>query len=339
MLKVGIIGLGDVSFIHLMAVRQSPLAELVAACEIDPAKNELVPDAKFYTDYQEMINNERLDCVHICLPHNLHYPVAKACIERGIHVFTEKPLAANIQQAEDFVKLEETNNHVKVGVCFQNRYNKTFQTLQKNVINGEYGKLFGVKGIVSWYRPKSYYDAKPWRGILKRSGGGVMINQAIHTLDLMQLLCGKIANIRGAISNLLDYGYEVEDTATARITFENGATGLFYATNANSVNSSVELEVILEKARFLIKENRLLKINEDGTIEVIIEDDKLSGSKSYYGASHCIAIETFYKCIAENKNDYIHAKDGFVTMKMIDAIVRSSHLNTPIAFERYELIR
>ena len=339
MLKVGIIGLGDVSFIHLMAVRQLPYAQLVAACDIDESKSELVPEATFYTDYLEMLANEQLDCVHICLPHHLHYPVARECIERNIHVFTEKPLAANLQQARGFVNLEKENKNVKIGVCFQNRYNNTFKTLQKFVRSGEYGKLVGVKGIVSWFRPKSYYDVKPWRGILELSGGGVMINQAIHTMDLMQLLGGPIHEIRGTISNLLDYGYEVEDTATARITFENGATGLFYATIANSVNSSVELDVVLEKGRFMIKENRLLKINNDDHIEVIIEDEKLPGSKSYYGASHCRAIEKFYNCIIEDKDDYIHASDGLITMKMIDAIVRSSQLNAAVELDHYEYVK
>lgn len=338
MLKVGIIGLGDVSFIHLMAIRQLPNVQLVAACDIDQTKSEMVPEAAFYTDYLEMLDNEQLDCVHICLPHYLHYTVAKDCIERGIHVFTEKPLAANLEQAKHFVDLEKENNKMKIGVCFQNRYNDTFKTLQKFVSSGEYGRLIGVKGIVSWYRPKSYYVDKPWRGILEFSGGGVMI-QAIHTLDLMQLLGENIRSIKGTISNLLDYGCEVEDTATARITFANGATGLFYATIANSVNSSVELDVILEKGRFTIKENKLMKIDEEGHIEVITEDEKLPGSKSYYGASHCRAIGKFYDCIIEDKDDYIHASDGFVTMQMIEAIVRSSQQNAVIELDHYEYVK
>ena len=90
---------------------------------------------------------------------------------------------------------------------------------------------------------------KPWRGTMERAGGGVMINQAIHTLDLMQLVGGEVETVRGSISNLYDYGYDVEDTAVANIKFENGATGLFFATVTNASNSSVEFQVILEKGK------------------------------------------------------------------------------------------
>src|SRR5699024_5523882 len=97
----------------------------------------------------------------------------------------------------------------------------------------KFGEIIGIKGIVTWFRPESYYTDKPWRGKLDTAGGGVLINQAIHTLDLMQLLCGPVDTIKGNVSQLLDYHIEVEDTASAHIKFKNGANGMFFATNAN----------------------------------------------------------------------------------------------------------
>ena len=146
---------------------------------------------------------------------------------------------------------------------------------------------------------------------MEYAGGGVLINQSLHTLDLMQLLGGEIEELKGSISNLLDYGIEVEDTASAHIQFKNGAKGLFFATNANFENSSVELQVVFEKAKFIIKDSILTRVNEEGKKERMVEDAKLPGSKFYYGASHAKTINQFYTCILQGTDDYVHAKDAF----------------------------
>ncbi len=152
------------------------------------------------------------------------------------------------------------------------------------------------------------------------AGGGVLINQSIHTLDLMQLLCGNIASIKGTVSQLLDYDIEVEDTASAHIKFENNANGMFFATNANFGNSSVELQVIFENEKLTIKDNILTRMNKQGYKIQIKEDEKLDGDKSYYGPSHGKLINQFYDCIINDENDYIQPKDALASIAMIDAI-------------------
>lgn len=330
MLKAAVIGLGDVSQIHLAAIKANLAIELAAVCDIDEAKAEVVPGVHFYTDYQEMLEHEVLDCVHICLPHDLHYPVTKACVAKGIHVFQEKPLALNAAETAAFIELEKANKQVKIGICLQNRFNETFEKLQEIVAQGQYGAVKGIKGIVAWFRPQAYYTVKPWRGLMLQAGGGVMINQAIHTLDQMLMLGGEITSLRGSVDQLLDYGIEVEDTATAHIKFKNGAKGLFFATNAYVDNSSVEVEVILESATFRIKDNILWKINPDGTMMQWVEDSKLPGSKFYYGAGHSKLIRQFYECIAADTQDYVHVQDAALTMTVIEAILSSSELKAEI---------
>ena len=334
MLKVGVIGLGDISRIHIPVIQDNPDAVLTAVCDLD--ESLAVPGAAFYTDYHEMLAMEALDCVHICLPHHLHYAATKACVEKGVHVFQEKPLALNAKEGGSLVELEERYKNVKICICLQNRLNETFEKLLEIVESGEYGKVLGIKGLVTWFRPKAYYDIKPWRGQMDLAGGGVMINQALHTMDLMQLLGGKIVKIKGSIDQLLDYGIEVEDTATANIQFANGATGLLFATNANAINSSVELQVILEKGKFTIKDSILTQSDDDGRKEEIIEDKKLPGTKFYYGASHAKLINQFYECIQNDTDDYIHAKDAQISMEMIQAIRDSSDNRKEIAMEVYQ---
>ncbi len=330
MMKIAVIGLGDISKIHIPVIQDNLNVELVAVCDIDETLKDTLPGVNFYTDYHEMLELETLDCVHICLPHDLHYIATKACVEKGVHVFQEKPLARNAEEGMSLVKLEEAHQDVKICVSFQNRFNETVEKLREMVDSGAYGKVIGLKGLVTWFRPKAYYDIKPWRGTMARAGGGVMINQAIHTLDLMQLIGGEIVSIRGSIDNLFDYGYEVEDTATANIQFKNGATGLFFATVTNATNSSVEFQVILEKGKLTIKDSILTKENDEGKKVEVIEDTKLPGSKFYYGASHAKLINHFYACIENDTEDYIHVKDAQTSMEMIGAIRRSSEMKMEV---------
>lgn len=331
MLKIGLVGLGVVSKIHIPIIEKQDNAKLVAVCDINNDLKSNYPYVNFYNNYKDMINNEKLDCVHICLPHYLHYEVTKFCVENGVNVFLEKPLALNYKEAIEINKIVEKNS-VKVCLCLQNRLNETVEKLLEIKDSKKYGDIIGVKGLVSWYREKDYYDLNPWRKSMSEAGGGVMINQAIHTLDLMYKFCGEVESIKGNVSNLI-YDIEVEDTASANINFKNGARGLFFATVANVDNSSVELEILFEKGKFIIKDSKLVKINEDGSRIEIMEDSKLEGSKFYYGASHKKLIAKFYDCLINNDERYIHLSEGIESIKMIDCIRKSSNLNKLVRME------
>ena len=183
-----------------------------------------------------------------------------------------------------------------------------------------------IKGIVAWNRPESYYTVKPWRGKMEYAGGGVMINQAIHTIDLMQLLGGEIESIKGKINNLLEYDVEVEDTAMANINFKNGARGTFISTVAYADNSSVEIEVIFENAKFIIRDNTLYKI-ENGKQTEVAKDTLFEGAKHYYGSSHAELINNYYTCLKNDSKDYVRISDASTSMQIIDSIRNSSNEN------------
>lgn len=332
MIRVAIIGLGDISQIHIQAIQIHPRAQLVAVCDIDSAHAHDVAHVTFYTNYHEMLQKESLDCVHICLPHYLHYPVTKACIEAGVHVFQEKPVALNYQEALQLLALEQKHPHTKICICLQNRFNETFKKLIELLRSKQYGDITGVKGIVTWHRPQQYYDAKPWRGKMAYAGGGAMINQSIHTLDLIQLIGGPVRTIKGHIDNLLDLEIEVEDTALAHIEFENGIQGLYYATTTYSSNSSVEIEVLTKQARFNIKDSILTCVDRDGKKVHLIEDTKLPGAKFYYGASHEKLIHHFYQALENQSDDYIHVQDALPSIRLIDQIRASSECHQTLTF-------
>lgn len=150
-----------------------------------------------------------------------------------------------------------------------------------------------------------------------------MINQSVHTLDLLYYLAGPVRRLKASVSQVLDYGIEVEDTVTASLEFENGAHGLFYATNANYKNESVELSVELEKAFFRMRDNILYRVSEDGKETMVVEDRKMPGSKFYYGSSHEKLIRMFYESLETGSGCYIHVSDAEMSIKLIDAIQNS----------------
>lgn len=156
-------------------------------CMIDPERQKNFDGVPFYTDYIKLLEQEKPDCVHLCLPHYLHYTAAREAVLRDVHVFCEKPMALNRREAQDFVRLEEEHPKLQIGICLQNRRNQTVERLKKIIESGSYGCLTGIRGFVPWKRTKAYYDEKPWRKSWEQAGSGVLLNQAIHTLDRSNL--------------------------------------------------------------------------------------------------------------------------------------------------------
>ncbi|GHV54195.1 oxidoreductase [Spirochaetia bacterium] len=335
MLKTVIIGLGDISPVHIAAITSlQDKAVLAAGCDTDEGrKASLPPGTAFYADYKEMLRQEKPDVVHICLPHYLHYQAARDAAEAGCNVFAEKPLALNYRDGLEYAKLEAANQ-VKICICLQNRRNKTSEKLMELLKSGEAGPISGIHGTVAWKRSKAYYDAKSWRGIMSLAGGGCMINQALHTMDLMYYFAGSpIKSVKGTIAQILDYGIEVEDTAAARIEFENGVTGLFTGSVANSRDEAVEIEVSCEKATFTIR-NQTLYRRDQGGETILARDDvpALAVGKAVYGNSHQKLIAQFYQVLQTGSGDYIRPQDALMVTRFIDAVRESSETGKTIRF-------
>ena len=332
MKKAAIIGMGVIYSIHLAAIQSNPNITLVAVCDTDESRKSTAPaGVPFYTDYKTMILETKPDVVHICLPHYLHVPVAQEAANLGVHVFCEKPMALNAKEGAEFVEFEAAHPNIHMGICLQNRFNESVEMLKSIIDSKEFGAVTGLRGTVPWYREKEYYEVQPWRGKWDTAGGGCMINQAVHTLDLMYHLGGEIKQLKASVAQLLDYGIEVEDTVAASLTFTNGARGMFLATIANYTNESVQLSVQLEKAAFLIMDNTLFRIQEDGTKKVLCEDAKLPGTKFYYGASHSKLINLFYDALEKNSQDYLHVHEALMSIRLIDAIQKSGKSGEAVA--------
>lgn len=325
---VSIIGCGTIYKNHGDALRNNDYCELVSVVDINEDRAIKASEhygCKYHTDYLEMLKDDKVQIVHICTPHYLHGPMAIEAMKAGKHVLVEKPVSLNPEEGREVAKVaKETNRHL--GVCFQNRYNPTSVKVMEIIGNSVLGKVKGIKGIVTWYRDEPYYSNSPWRGKWSTEGGGVLINQSIHTLDLLQWFGGKIEKVLGNVDiRTLNNVIEVEDTADATLFFENGARGIFYATNCFTTNSAVEVDIHLEQGSLRISDNELtLTLNGNReTIAVDLNSD--TGEKSYWGKSHDDLIKSFHKAVAENNfNGYISASEATKSLEIIEKIYQSS---------------
>lgn len=325
MLRAAVIGLGTIAPLHLQYILQREGLSLAAGCDIDPAKRSLLPEnIPFYEDCLRMMDEIRPDVVHICLPHYLHAPVSEEAARRGIAVFCEKPMASTYEGACRMAELEEEYG-VPAGICLQNRFNDEFIRLKDEIKSGRFGAVRGVRGSVNWFREAGYYAASPWRGRLREAGSGCILNQAIHTLDLMGLLMEEEPlQLRGSMQRLSGYDIEVEDTARAVLEYKDGRRAYFSATVQNHSNEAVELSVLMDKGCLIMRSPYLFHVYE-GEEKLLFSAAPCTGKKFYYGTSHARCMESFYSFLEGGPDLYVHARDSLPAMKIYE-MIRRSHL-------------
>ena len=218
-------------------------------------------------------------------------------------------------------------NKRTLGICFQNRYNRTSQEAKRLIDSGRIGKVLGGKGLVTWNRGKAYYASGDWRGKWATEGGGVLINQSIHTLDLLNWLCGGTRAIKGHTDRfLLADTIEVEDAAMANLMLKNGGNAVFFATNDYAADSAVEVEIVCEKA-VLHLDDKLTVRYADHT-DVIENDTLIVDGKPCWGNGHKIAIEDFYRCIEEGRPFPICGEEGIQAIRLIRGLYDSEKSGT-----------
>ena len=332
-LRVAVVGCGDISSVHFDAIAANQDVDLVAVCDIDAelaAETGQRLGVAAYTDLTAMLATVRPDVVHICTPHHLHAGMAIDCLERGVHVLLEKPLATTVPDGEAIIAAAARST-ASIGVCFQNRYNTTSRAMRKLLDGGTLGAVIGGRGSVTWFRSADYYNRRPWRGTWAGGGGGVLLNQAIHTLDLLQWYLGEVSDVRGQASRLaLPDPIEVEDTACLQLRHTGGAGSIFYASNGYLDNAPVSLEILTAQATLRLDTD--LTVNYlDGTVEVTAESQVGSGEKAYWGLSHGLLIDDFYRQVRAGQPFWIDAVEAMKTLRIVTAVYDQSPALSPIA--------
>ena len=322
-----VVGCGDVSTVHLDAIAAIDGIELVAVCDTDPGRLAAASTAHGvpgFDDHRQLIKDVRPDVVHVCTPHDQHVQIAIDCLDSDVNVITEKPLAQNLIEGQRLIDASRRSS-AKVAVCFQNRYNVGASTMHRLLRSGELGAVVGAAATVIWSRPEAYYLDRPWRGRWATGGGGLLMNQAIHTVDLLQWLVGPVRTVRGQASTLhLANLIEVEDTAQAVLTHDNGARSVFFATVANVVNAPVTVEIVTEKATLTLR-NELIISHADGRVEIVHERTAPSGGRAYWGVSHELLIGDFYARLDDAEPFWISPIEAEKSLAIVQSIYAQSY--------------
>lgn len=316
------VGCGDISVVHLAALEEVADVELVAVCDTD-AQRSAAAGAQHgvpaYAEHRRLLAEVRPDVVHVCTPHDQHLPVLLDCLDAGVHVVVEKPLAHTVAAAEEVVRAAARRPELKVGVCFQNRYNPTSRAMRAALASGELGEVVGGSAAVLWRRTPAYYASRPWRGRVGHSGGGVLINQAIHTLDLMAWLVGDVTDVRGDVGHHGpdDPAVDVEDTAALVLSHGPQVRTLFWASTVHAVDAPVRVDVLATEGSLHL-DGTLTVTHADGRTETVEDASPVAGGgRSYWGTSHRLLVEDFYRRLPEPEPFWIGPEQAMATMRVL----------------------
>lgn len=327
MLKFGIIGCGAIANAHVDAIASIPDAQLVACCDIDQAKLQDFAarhaGLRTYLNYCDLLASD-VDVVTIATPHYRHAEMTIAALAANKHVICEKPMAKTVSETDAVLAAAQASRGTYT-VCFQNRFNPSFITFKQLLAQGELGQLKGVKCELTWHRDAAYYQAADWKGRWATEGGGVLINQAIHTLDALCWLCGQPRRVKGRImTSLLDGAVEVEDAAMATVALPHQVNAVVFATNDYSSDPDPVMTFDGTKGTARLTMHALHINNQ------LIEDhvdDVVAGKKAVWGDGHRRLFRAFVNRI-EGIDDplikYLPQADGREALALLTGIYQSS---------------
>lgn len=341
-MKYALIGCGRISTNHVKAVINNNL-EFIAACDVIPehieavlAKHGLEKDSsiKRYTDYKKMIEENSLELVGIATESGLHAEIALYCIEHGINVIIEKPMAMSISDANRIIELS-TKKNVKVSACHQNRFNIAVQKMRKALESGRFGKISHGSIHVRWNRDKAYYEQAPWRGTWAQDGGALM-NQCIHGIDLLRWMMGnEIEEVYGVTKQQFHDYLEAEDIGMAVVKFTNGAVATIEGTT-NVYPQNLEETLYLFGERGTVKlggtsTNNIDVWNFSDETELDKENKGLQEQTSnVYGNGHTSLYADMIDAILKDRQPYVDAYAGKNALELVLAIYKSQKEGRPV---------
>jgi predicted dehydrogenase len=353
--RTALVGCGKVGQIHAAALRSLPESEFVAVCDRDGDRAASFAQrygARAFTDLGELLRGAGAEAVVVCTPHPLHAgPVIQAA-EAGVHALVEKPLAASLADCDAMLAAARKAG-TRLGVVSQRRLYEPVQRLKAAIDAGKIGRpILGVFTMFSW-RDQAYYQSDPWRGRWATEGGGVLVNQSPHMLDLLQWFLGPIDEVSGCWANLNHPYIEVEDTALAMIRFQNGGLGAVVASlsqkpggytkvhvhGSNGASVGVETD---RGATFVAGVSEVAEPPLNDLWTVPGEEGLLAGFQAedrarfgrIHAASHyhALQIQDFLRAVRDGRPPLVTGEDGRVVVEMFTAVYRSNRERRPVKF-------
>lgn len=342
-IRVGIVGIGNMGGGHakLFLENKVPGACLAAVCDINPKRFEAFPDTPHWTDANTMLREAKLDAVVIATPHYFHTTIGIAALKAGLHVLVEKPVAVHKADAQRMIDTKRSKKQI-FAAMFNQRTDPRYRLIKQRIESGDFGRINRINWIITnWFRSQAYYDNGDWRATWAGEGGGVLLNQCPHQLDLWQWLFGMPVSMRAFCQRGRFHDIEVEDDVTAYMEYANGATGVFITTTGEAPGTN-RLEIAAENGRIVVEGMTIDIIrNMVPTSEFCKTTEKLFASPETItetitfkngGEQHLGIFKNFVAAIKGEAELISPAVEGIHSVELANAMILSGQLQKTIEF-------
>ena len=360
--RLGIVGLGVEGMAYANFIREGrvPNMTIGAVSDVAADKEEIAKDygVPFFSDYKEMIKSGSVDAVVTTVPHFLHPEIGIFALENGVHALVEKPVGVYTKQAQRLLDVAKSKPTLKFGVFFNQRTNELYKDLRALISSGELGALRHTSWIITnWWRPQGYYDMSAWRATWGGEGGGVLVNQAPHQLDLWQWICGIPKSVFAKVQFGFKRDIAVEDEVNALVDFGNGATGSFMTATHDMIGTD-RLEILLDKGKIVVENSKdvtIWKLNKpeqelskgmslDAVRQLFsgqlnMSEFMTTESKSYtsvWGDQHSEVMRNFAAAIHGQEQLLAPGEDGIHGVRLANAIHLSGWTGQEVSIDDFD---
>ncbi|HRR95202.1 MAG TPA: Gfo/Idh/MocA family oxidoreductase [Candidatus Ratteibacteria bacterium] len=349
--RIGVIGVGGMGSAHCLIIKEIEEGELTCVSDVEEEVAKKKGEefgVKSFTDYRELIKSGLCDAVIVATPHWFHPEISVFAFENGLHVLSEKPIAVTVSAADRMIESAEKNNKI-FAVMYQRRAEWLIRKAKEIVTNGKIGEIIKAVCIDPWYRSQAYYNSATWRATWIGEGGGVLINQAPHTIDIFTYLAGLPSKVEAKTRTKL-HDIEVEDEVSAFLEYRNGAWGYYYTSTCEPVGPFY-LEVSGDKGKIVIRGDQITFYNYETPIKEFTEkapdmwasmkteEEKIIAS-SNFETGHKVIIKNFVRNILYNEKLIAPGKEGLNTIEFMNACILSGKknkvVNIPVDRKEYD---
>lgn len=327
----GVVGCGVVSGYHISGILETPGARLVAVSDVVEGRAREFGEwhrVAWTTDYRELLKREDIDVINVCTPNGLRLPLAEEAARAGKHLVIEKPIAISLKEADRIIAACERAG-VHLMCVFQLRYGRAATALRRAIQEGRLGRIVLADATIKWFRPQAYYESAAWRGTWAQEGGGALMTQGIHTVDLLQWMMGPIRSVNARMATLV-HQVEVEDTVVATLTYASGALGVIEATTAAHPGLPARIEVCGDRGTVVLEADRIATWQVEGVERPADAGGgsevgrAASDSKTFGAEGHRAQIAEMVEVVRTGKRPTIDGPEGRKAVELALAIYESA---------------
>ncbi len=354
--RFALVGCGTIAATQAQALREIPeLACLTHCTDVDATLARAFADRFGLSaiPWEEVLRHPEIDALTLCTPSGLHSPLGAAALAAGKHVLIEKPMDVNVAACDALLAAQASSGR-QLAVISQHRFDPASQAVHRSIQNNELGRLFAVDARVPWFRSQEYYDSGAWRGTLTLDGGGCLMNQGIHTVDLMLWLAGPVSEVFARTATAAHERIEVEDLVCATLTFANGALGTLFASTATYPGFPARLALHGTEGTAILEGDELhtlairgrepitgtaasahaLQVSGGGTRSAVHHADNARAAgedtRWKWGDAHRAQFADFIAAIRENRRPAVSGHDGRAAVALIQAVYESARTGHPV---------